>query len=310
LISIRESVNELEKCSQMQAATASSYALAICAVGEYAVEFDSAQTSQFRQNLGALRQAVEAASEPEDLVATQSSLRSELRDYRDKTQARLVRIRAEMQAAAEAMQALTEGVSTNGTDHRQQLETNLQTLRTAAAGEDLAQIRSVIRTAIAGIEQCCDQAFRANQLIIAQFNDEIRSLHREMDNERKLLYTDRASGAWNRKKLESRIEDLLEHGETFCVVIAWFKRPEESTLKDLVQRVNGILGNDAMFGRWTEDAFAVIVEANAAAAIAVSAGLSRMMMRVTTVVVEQPRRGDPDKFRHRLKQASGVLTGA
>jgi GGDEF domain-containing protein len=310
LISIRKSVSELEKCSQMQAAAASGYALAICAVGEYAVELDPAQTSQFRQNLGALRKAVEAASEPEDLEATQASLRSELRDYRDKAQACLVRMRSEIHAAAEAMQALTEGVSTNGTDHRQPLETNLQTLRTAAECGDLAQIRTVIRTAIAGIEQCCDQAFRANQLMIAQFNDEIRSLHREMDNERKLLYTDRASGAWNRKKMESRIEDLLERGETFCVVIAWFKRPEESTLKDLVKRAHGILGNSAMFGRWTEDEFVVIVEANAGAAIAISGELSRMMARVTTVVVEQPSGGDPDKFRHKLQQASGVLRGA
>src|ERR1035438_5564214 len=148
--------------------------------------------------------------------------------------------------------------------------------------------------------------------MIAQFHDEIRSLHREMDNERKLLYTDRVSGAWNRKKMESRIEDLLDRGETFCVVIAWLnnlKRLEGSTLKEMVKSANGILGRDAMFGRWNEDEFAVIVDANAAAAIAISAELSRIMVRVTTVVVEQPSGSDPEKFRQRLEQASDLLHG-
>jgi GGDEF domain-containing protein len=317
LISIRKSVSELEKCSQMQAATVSGYAMAICAVGEYAVQLDpvqnQAQFRQFRQNLSALQKAVVAASEPEDFQAIQASLRSELRDYRDKAQECLVRMRAEMQDAADAMQALTEGVATSVTDHKQQLEDNLQTLRAAAESEDLAQVRTAIRTAIAGIEQCCEQVLRANQVMIAQFNDEIRSLHREMDNERKLLYTDRASGAWNRKKIETRIEDLLDRGEAFCVVIARMnslKRLGKGVLKELVKRANGILGRDAMFGRWKEDEFAVIVEANTATAIAISSELSRVMLRITTVVVEQPPGGDPDKFRQRLKQASDVLHGA
>ncbi len=299
-------VSELEKCAQMRAVMASSYAMAICAVGEYAVDLDPAQTSQFRENLGALRHAVDAASEPEDFQAAESSFRSALRDYRDKAQESVIRMRADMQAAAGAMEALTEGVSMNGTDHRQHLEASLQMLRTAADSGDLTQIRVVIQTAIGGIEQCCDQAFRASQLKIAQFNDEIRSLHREMDNERKLLYTDRVSGAWNRKKIDSRIEDLLDRGETFCVVIATLnvKSLEKSALRNLVKRANGILGHDAMFGRWNEDEFAAIVEANAATAFAVSRELSRIMARAAIVVVEQPSGSDPDQFRVRLKQGA------
>lgn len=312
MISIRKSVSELEKYSRMQAATASSYALAISAEAEFAVELDPEQLRQFREHLGTLQKAVESASEPEDFEATQSSLRSELRDYRDQAHQCLARMRAEMQDAAEAMQALTEGVASNGTDYKHQLQLSLQGLRAAAESEDVAQIRAAIKTAIAGIEECCDQALRENQLMIAQFNDEIRSLHREMNNERKLLYTDRASGAWNRKKIESRIEDLLERADAFCVVIARInvKRLEESGLKELVKRANAVLGREAMFGRWKEDEFAVLVEANAATAIAVSAELSKVMERVNTVVVERTLGSDPDNFRQRLKQTSHVLRGA
>ena len=310
MISIRKFVSELEKCSQIQAVTASSYALAICAIGEYAVELDLAQAEQFRQNLGVLRQAVELAGEPADFQASQSTLRSELRDYRDKAHKSLARMRAEMQDAAEAMQALTEGVATNGTDYKHQLEVSLQTLQTAAESDDLPKIRAVIRAAIATIEQCCDQALRENQMIIAQFNDEIRSLHREMNNERTLLYTDRVSGAWNRKKIENRIEDLLERGEAFCVVVIWLnhvKRLEESALKEMVKGAKAILGHDAMLGRWNENEFAVIVEANAATAIGISAELSRIMPRITTAVIEHSSGSDPDKFRLRLKQASHII---
>jgi GGDEF domain-containing protein len=334
LVSILKSVNELEEFARLQEQTKSSYAMAIRSSAEYVVELDAAQAAEFRQHLGALQQAAQAACQTEDFQAIESSFRGELRDYRDRAQDWLARMRSEMQGTAQALQSLADGLSSTGTDYEQQLNADLQALRNASDGHNLAQIRTTIKSAVASIALSLDQMQRANHLTIAQLHDEIRLLHREMDNERKAFFTDPASGAWNREKMAGRIEELLDRGEAFCVVIAWlnnFKRTKgkvsqtviEGALKALVKRAHGLLGRDAMFGRWDEDEFVVIVEAVTARAIAVSTELSQQLslryvvqqdgvshqlpVRVTTTLVDRSPGSDAGQFRERLKHASVAL---
>jgi GGDEF domain-containing protein len=336
LVSILKSVNELEEFARLQEQTKSSYAMAIRSSAEYVVELDAGQAAEFRQHLGALQQAALAACQTEDFKAIESSFRGELRDYRDRSQDWLARMRSEMQGTAQALQSLADGLSSTGTGHEQQLNSDLQALRNAADGHNLAQIRAIIKSAVASIALSLDEMQRANRLTVAQLHDEIRLLHREIDNERKAFFTDPASGAWNREKMAGRIEELLERGEAFCVVIAWlnnFKRTKgkvsqtviEGALKALVKRAHGILGRDAMFGRWDEDEFVVIVEAVTARAIAVSTELTQQLslryviqqdgishqlpVRVTTTVVDRSPGSDPAQFRERLKHASVALRG-
>jgi GGDEF domain-containing protein len=336
LVSILKSVSELEEYARLQQQTKSSYAMAIRSAAEYVVELDAAQAKEFRQHLGTLQQAAETALQVEDFRAIESSFRGELRDYRDRSQDWLARMRSEMQGTAQALQSLADGLSSNGTGYEQQLNADLQALRGAADSHNLAQIRATIKSAVASIALSLDQMQRANRLTAAQLHDEIRLLHREMDNERKALFTDPVSGAWNHEKMAGRIEELLDRGEAFCVVIAWlnnFKRAKgkasqpvvEGALKALVKRAHGILGRDAMLGRWAEDEFIVIVEAVAARAIAMSTELSQQLslryvvqqdgvshhlpLRVTTTVVDRSPGSDPDQFRERLKHGSVALRG-
>ena len=60
---------------------------------------------------------------------------------------------------------------------------------------------------------------RSHQLVVTQLQDEIRTLHQAMDNERSRMDRDHASGAWNRQKLNERIEHLLRNNEPFCVLL-------------------------------------------------------------------------------------------
>ena len=102
-------------------------------------------------------------------------------------------MRSEMQGTAQALQSLADGLSSTGTGYEQQLNADLQALRNASDGHNLAQIRAIIRSAVASIALSLDQMQRANHLTIAQLHDEIRLLHREVDNERKAFFTDPAN---------------------------------------------------------------------------------------------------------------------
>ena len=107
-------------------------------------------------------------------------------------------------------------------------------------------------------------------------------LHQEMDAERRALITDQSTGAWNRQKIDRRMEELMKMNEPFCALLVSvrnFKRIEEryprrvveGALKAMVQRLRAIVGNDAAIGRWDEQRFLVILDLDQSAAMALPA---------------------------------------
>jgi GGDEF domain-containing protein len=336
LISIRKSVNDLERIAELQKATASCYDLALRASAEYVVELEPSDAAEFRKHLFALQDSLEKASCPEDFKAVQSSFRGELRDYRDKSLDAIEKTRSDLKAAAEAMRVLANTVAANGTDHAKVLTADLQNLAAIADTSDLGRIRSVIKTSAQNISQSFEHMQRETQLVVAQLHDEIRSLHREMSNERKALYTDAASGGWNRDKLNLRLEDLLSSGEGFTAVILWIsnlKRLESScsqpvidgALKGMVKRLNGIVGSDSMVGRWSREEFVVFLELDSSAAVSLCAEMTQVLstryavqengvsqhltLRVATAVADRPPASNPERFREKLQLLAGAMQG-
>jgi GGDEF domain-containing protein len=336
MISIRQSVNDLERLADLQKMTLSSYQFAIRAAAEYVVELDSSQAGEFRKHLFAMQRTLEQAGRPEEFEAVQASFRGELRDYRDKANEWLEKTRGDLLAAAEAMQVLAEAVGTNGTDHAKVLKDDLGKLLTIAESPDLGQIRTVIRTTARSITESYDCLQRDTQLVVAQLHDELRSLHREMDSERKALYTDHASGAWTREKLSARMGEMLNRGDGFCVVILWItnlKRVRstcstlviDGALKAMVKRLKGLAGTDATVGRWGDEEFAVLLELVPATALSLSTEIAHALssrysvqengvaqyltLRIATAMADHAAGSDPERFREKLRSLSCVMQG-
>lgn len=327
MISIRKSLSELERAEQLRQLAAAGYANAIRAAAEYAVELDPAQAAELRQNLEKIREQLQNATRPEDYQAVQANLRGELRLYRDRSTEWLDRLQRDLQSSAIAMEILADGMNANGVDHGKRLETELHAMASVEHSNDLDHVKKVVRQAAENISESWEQLRRANQLVIAQLQDEIRSLHLEIDNERRALYSDPASGAWNRQKANGRIEDNLNRDDGFCLVVARvgnLKRLEASysavvisgALKALVKRILGIVGKDAMIARWSEEQFAIFLEFDQAHATSLAAeiatdlsarysvqedGVARSLtLRMDTSMIEHPPRGNPAKFREKL----------
>ncbi|HEY6341951.1 MAG TPA: GGDEF domain-containing protein [Bryobacteraceae bacterium] len=170
--------------------------------------------------------------------------------------------------------------------------------------------------------------------MIAQLRDEIQSLHREMESTRRTLYTDRTTGAWNRARMESRLDELLHRREAFVAIILWvsnLKRLEadpsepliEGALKAMVQRVAAMAGPPVAIGRWTHEQFVVLMDTNPAAAAAISSELAQKLsrryavqhdglshnvsLRVASAVLQHSAGGDPREFLNKLEQMMGGL---
>src|SRR5262249_41688714 len=144
-------------------------------------------------------------------------------------------------------------------------------LERAAETGDLSQIRAAIDHTVTTVRQSCQDMQSANNAVVAQLRDEIRSLHKEIEKERRALFTDRDSGVSNRHKVDWRLQDLLRKDEPLCVLVVGVSNlralgEEQSRtvvdglLQALVKRLLNLIGDDAMLGRFNEDVFVAITD--------------------------------------------------
>jgi hypothetical protein len=252
------SLDEVEK---REAALRECYGLAIQAVARYAVDVDPALTASFRAHLTTIEEQSRAASSADQLRSAQSSFRGELREYRDQSATQLQKMRQEVVNATAAMTIFANTVASNGEDHEQQVSAQLHSLESSAQVDNVEHLRGAIGTAVAGIQASVEQIQRSNHLVVAQLQDEIRVLHLQFEEDRKALFTDRASGAWNRQKIDMHLDNLLRQNQPFCLLLVRIrnlKRLEsqhprtivEGTLKALISRFAAMTGEEAVIGRW------------------------------------------------------------
>ncbi len=343
LISIRKSVSDLDRLDALEkrevfsTALRECYSLAIHSAANYAVEVDPAIAVELRSHLKLIEEQSRAASSGDQLRALQSSFRGELREYRDKSAEQLLRMRKELQDATAAMQVFADTVASAGEDHGQEVTTQLRALESTAKSNSIEEIRGGIGAVVTGIESSVLEMQRSNQMVIAQLQDEIRVLHRQIEQERKALYTDRASGAWNRQKIDTHLENLLRQNRPFCLLLVWvrnLKRLEgqhsrtvvEGGLKALIARFAALVGDEGAIGRWTADQFVAVLDMPAARGITLSAeaagklsgsyavqenGLSHTIsIQATAGIVERPAGADIPTFHQKLEQLSGAIAGA
>jgi GGDEF domain-containing protein len=334
VLSIIKTGHKLDKLEGTHRAAIESYGEVLRAAAAYPVEVDAMEAQAYRQHIETLRQMLENAVGVEDFQTIHASFRGEVRDYRDKVNEWLDRTRSELKAALEALQTLSSRVSASGGDHEAHLREDLNKLKEVAETSELGRIRNVIQEVAANIAESAEKMREANQLMLAQLRDEIQSLHREMENARRTLYTDRATGAWNRAKMESHFEELLHRGEAFVTIILWVSnlKPVEAdssqalangALKAMVQRVVATVDSPAIVGRWTHDQFVVLMDVNSAAAAAMSSDLAEKLsmryavqheglshnvsLRVASAVLQHSGGSDPREFLNRLEQMTGGL---
>jgi GGDEF domain-containing protein len=336
MISLRKAATELERLEELQQTLAKCYGLAIKSSAEYAVELDPRSTEYFRQRIHLLDAQCSQATAPEHYSAVQASLREELRNYRDQAREQMGRMRKDLQNAASAMRVFADTVSTSGDDCELHLRQEVERLDQLAASDDIERIRCGIESATGAILHSYSELRRSHQLVVTQLQDEIRTLHQAMSNERSRMDRDHISGAWTRQKLNERIEHLLGQNEPFCVLLVSARNlrrlerqytPAHITdaLRALVQQFDGILGGEAMIGRWSEDVFSAILEVDPSGAMALSTEINRKLsmsypvwtsgvaqmltIETSTGIVDRRRDSDPSKFYRKLEQMAAAMAG-
>jgi diguanylate cyclase (GGDEF)-like protein len=269
MISIRSELTELERSHQLQEAVLDCYIAAIRNVERYALELDSAATTQFQQHLSTL--ANDLATERWGVLDdSRATLRALLRDYRDRGSFYIANLRDELAGTARALEEILDSLNQSDGDHEAHLRTALLKLRSAAATAPAGLIGPIVAEAADSIEQSVEQLKKVHQLNISQFQAEIRVLHQRIDRLERAASVDQLTALFNRSEMVERIK-LSVPGQfnLLLIDVRGLLRAEVQFGRDVSQelaaafarRLRNCIADDAAAARWSAEEFVAMVKA-------------------------------------------------
>ena len=257
MISIRNSISEIEKSEGIRVLTLDCYLSAIKNAAAYVIEFDDQVTRTHREHMSALVREV-AAGTSTALSESCATLRALLRDYRDKGAAYLARLRADMNQTAGALQRITEAMSQTDGDHETRLRKSVQALRDLSRNVTL-DIGPVLAAAADTIEQELDEFRRQHQLTVSQFVAEINLLHKRIDALEAAASVADLTKLLDPAEMEAQLRSaaagslLLLKAQGLQRAEAQFGRAVAEELMGAVfKRLRNSLTHAAIIGRWSE----------------------------------------------------------
>jgi GGDEF domain-containing protein/gas vesicle protein len=333
LISLRKSINELDKLNECKRTAVDCYGLAISAVAEHAVEVDAADVAQFRSTMQSLREQVKSDITTEQLRRVQTSLSAELEAYSDKVYQRLQRLRDDVRAASQAVEVFAGNFSASGSDLDVEVKRDLQRLDKASRTASLDELRGVIGGVSASIASSFERVKSSNQLAIAQLKDEIRVLHKEIEIARKSRSAGRPSPTPAQKEIFLQIDAFRKRNTPFSVILVavknlrglqscYSKAAIESTLTSFHARLKNALPGGSASSRWIDSQFAAVVTMEPTAAMAMSRELAKQLsgsyvvqdgvfqtvaLEANAGVIDCKNQADPSSLQRRLEQLSETL---
>lgn len=272
MISIRNTVGELDACYKVRDLALDCYGLAIRNIAQYSIDLDGQVTSAYKKYLeelaAGLRNPTTAA-----LDESRATLRGLLRDYRDKTAAYLSQLREELSGSAQALQQILEALGQTEGDHEQQMRTAISKIRGAPLPKD-SEAAKVIQAATKTIENSLEQVRKQHQFTVSQFLMEIRMLHKRIDGLESSARVDQLTTLFTRQEMEARIRERKDLFTLLLVKIGGFRTSEIQHGKEVAEELAGAFSKrfrnslppDAVIGRWAHEDFLAILKMDQQAA--------------------------------------------
>jgi GGDEF domain-containing protein len=334
MISLRRTATELERLEELHRTAVACYSQALRSAEQNAVEVDAGQLAKFRSQLHSLRDKLRADADPGQLESVQTAFDTELKDYRDKTQEQIQKLRKEVQAASAAVESFAGSISGSEVILESGVKRELQSLNQRAASNNIQEIREYIRASTAKIAASIDEMRTSNQLAIAQLKDEIRLLHQEVQAARRSQTPDPSSEI--RQQIAGRMDEFMKRNTAFSVLLVVVRNLEGlqncysantigSAVRGFQARFENILPSTAIVGRWAENQFAAILSTPPGNAMEMSSDVVRklsepfveqekgsahsIVFNARAGVIECSPGSDSAKFQARLKQLAEALAG-
>ena len=267
MISINNSISELDRAYEQRSVLLDSYLQAIKAAAHYSIDLDDEITGPHRRYLTALADGV-ASGQPEALIESRATFRGLLRDYRDKAARYVQQLRDELAGMSNALQETLESLAQSDGNHEARLRKTVLGLRETSESEDGNSLRARMRAAADSIEVSVDQIHKEHQLAISEFLVEIRMLHARIDALEAAAAVDLATGIFNRAEMEELIRSAPAGGFRLLLFQVRGLKHADARFGPLAgaelagaftKRLKNSLPQNATLGRWSREEFIALI---------------------------------------------------
>jgi GGDEF domain-containing protein len=275
MISIQQSIAELEQEQRERQLVAECYSAAIENAAEYAIELEAPITDPYWKELREVVQRI-SNSGMREMEESKRDLRNIFRNYRDSAAKYLNGLRADLADRAKAFQILVESLAEAEGDHEKQMQSALCVLREVSRSLEGSPAGNLIDDAAANIERSFQQLRKQHQLTIAEYVSETRLLHTRIDQLEQAAAIDGLTNLFSRAEMEER---LAANGGPFTILLvragnlrACAKRysPEicAQVASAFAQRLCNGLPPRNVTGRWADEQFVSILPTSEAEGLA------------------------------------------
>jgi len=245
MISVKESLNQIENADRRFRAALESYAAALESIDKHVLPLQPALEPEYRLRLKTIRAAVSEKAPAAAMETARRQLDEALKGYCGKT-ANLWEGRAEdIRQILLALAGATEALDRQSGGYGEQFRQIAQRIDGVKQLADLSEIRREITGQVAALNTAAARMHKESEQTIAKLQGEMSAVRERLDEVEKLAETDPLTGLLNRRGMERRVAALIAQGRQFSILLLDLNR-----FKGINDRHGHLCGDEvlALFG--------------------------------------------------------------
>lgn len=276
MVSLKQSLNDYERAQALARALTDTLLATLDSVRQYVIETDPPLVEQFVQHVEeVIRSTQECIKEPDEksFVEIRTSVRGGLRDYRDRAGRYIKQLRSSLESTTAALDEMIVALQSGDSDIQRELKDEITRLQSIEEISSIEAMRVAVHRSAASFAACAVQLKREKDVVIAQLRDEIRTLQNAVNEARRAATIDAATGVYQRLEFEKLLGQEMAARAPVTVIrltlqnlrnlSSWYQHNTiDQLLSAFCKRAKNVVPEDAIFGRWHEHVFCVMLRSS------------------------------------------------
>jgi hypothetical protein len=180
VLSIAQNIAELDRIAGARADVLSSYAQTIRDTAAQLPEIRRERVTLCQEGLGTAANLIESSREPRQWAEGATAVRNALMRFQEETTRFVQSLQSNLASTSAMLQRLMGQLGSMGSDQHEGLQDDIGKLRQVAVLNDLKLIQRTIQETTDRMSQRLEELRREQSLVVAQLQEEIQILHRQL----------------------------------------------------------------------------------------------------------------------------------
>lgn len=270
MLSLKRFMTEIEEHQERFRVACDVYASALRLVGEHAPPVQPDLVNQLRSRLAAIRRALEAGPDREQLAASGKQLELVLKEFAGAASQVLDEREKEIRAIIETLAEATQSLASQSEAHTTQLARFTHKLESISHIPSLTEIRRRLGEEVERLRSYVSTVRQQHESSIEQMRRELDLFRERLERAEALAFVDALTGVSNRAEGERRMAALAARGGPFSILFfdlngfklvndRWGHTAGDLVLKTFARRLAQNVRPGDTVCRWGGDEFLVIL---------------------------------------------------